>query len=45
MVVVPEVDSMLEYDLVLHTKMSRTLYSYLGDPRYHRRKLADAIGL
>ena len=39
------VGSMLEYGLALHTKMSRTLYSYLGDPRYHRRKLAEAIGL
>ena len=29
----------------MHTKMSRTLYSYLGDPRYHRRQLGDAIGL
>ncbi len=34
-----------EYGLTLHTKMSRTLYSYLGDPRYHRRKLAAALGL
>ena len=39
------VGSMLEYGLALHTKMSRTLYSYLGEPRYHRRKLAEAIGL
>ena len=39
------VGSMLEYGLAMHTKMSRTLYSYLGDPRYHRRQLADAIGL
>ena len=39
------VGSMLECGLAMHTKMSRTLYSYLGDPRYHRRRLADAIGL
>jgi len=34
-----------EYGLTLHTKMSRTLYDYLGGPRYHRKKLADALGL
>ena len=39
------VGSMIEYGLAMHTKMSRTLYSYLGDPKYHRRQLADAIGL
>ena len=32
-----------EYGLTLHTKMSRTLYKYLGDPRYHRRRLADYV--
>ena len=39
------VGSMIEYGLVLHTKVSRTLYSYLGDPRHHRRKLAEALEL
>ena len=34
-----------EYGLNLHTKMSRTLYHYLGDPRYHRRRLADTLDL
>jgi len=36
---------MREYGLTLHTKMSRTLYHYLGDPRHHRRKLALALAL
>lgn len=36
---------MTEYGLTLHTKMSRSLYHYLGDPRYHKRKLADALDL
>ena len=39
------VGSMTEYGLTLHTAASRTLYHYLGDPRYHRRRLADALGL
>lgn len=34
-----------EYGLTLHTKMSRTLYHYLGSPRYHRKRLAHAMGL
>jgi alkylation response protein AidB-like acyl-CoA dehydrogenase len=34
-----------EYGLTLHTKLSRTLYHYLGSPRYHRKKLATALGL
>jgi alkylation response protein AidB-like acyl-CoA dehydrogenase len=34
-----------EYGLTLHTKMSRTLYHYLGSPRYHRNRLAQALGL
>ena len=36
---------MRDYGLTLHTKMSRTLYHYLGDPRYHRRRLAGALDL
>ncbi len=39
------VASMTEYGLTLHTTASRTLYTYLGDPRFHRRRLADALGL
>ena len=34
-----------EYGLTLHTKMSRTLYHYLGDPRYHRKRLAETLEL
>ena len=36
---------MREYGLTLHTKMSRTLYHYLGGPRYHRDRLADILDL
>ena len=36
---------MREYGLTLHTKMSRTLYHFLGDPTYHKRKLGDAMDL
>ena len=36
---------MTEYGLTLHTNASRTLYHYLGNPRFHRRRLADALGL
>lgn len=32
-----------EYGLTLHTRMSRTLYQYLGDPAYHKKKLADTL--
>ena len=39
------VGSMTEYGLTLHTTASRTLYHYLGDPKFHRRRLADALGL
>jgi alkylation response protein AidB-like acyl-CoA dehydrogenase len=33
-----------EYGLTLHTQRSRTLHHFLGDPRYHRRQLAEALG-
>ena len=36
---------MTEYGLTLHTKMSRTVYHFLGDPRYHKRRLADVLEL
>ena len=39
------VGSMTEYGLTLHTAASRTLYHYLGDPKFHRRRLAEALGL
>lgn len=32
-----------EYGLNLHTRLSRSLYGYLGDPRYHRRQLEDHV--
>jgi alkylation response protein AidB-like acyl-CoA dehydrogenase len=32
-----------EYGLVPHTQMSRTLFHYLGDPRWHKRRMADAL--
>lgn len=35
---------MREYGLTLHTQRSRTLYHCFGDARYHRRRLADALG-
>ena len=39
------VASMTEYGLTLHTTASRTLYTYLGDPRFHRHRLAEALGI
>ena len=39
------VGSMTEYGLTLHTTASRTLYHFLGDPQYHRRRLADVLAL
>ena len=36
---------MTEYGLTLHTKMSRTLYHYLGGPRCHKRRLAKTLDL
>ncbi len=35
----------MEYGLVLHTRMSRTLLDYLGGPDFHRQRLADALEL
>ena len=35
--------SLTEYGLAAHTQMSRTLFSYLGDPRWHKRRMADAL--
>jgi alkylation response protein AidB-like acyl-CoA dehydrogenase len=37
------VGSAHEYGLVQHTKMSRTLFHYLGDPKWHKRRMADAL--
>lgn len=38
------IGSVREYGLVAHTQMSRTLFHYLGDPKWHKRRLADALG-
>ena len=35
--------SLTEYGLAAHTQMSRTLFSYLGDPRWHKRRMTDAL--
>lgn len=35
--------SLTEYGLVAHTQMSRTLLPFLGDPRWHKRRMADAL--
>lgn len=32
-----------EYGLVKHTQMSRTLFHMLGDPKWHKRRMADAL--
>lgn len=34
-----------QHPLVPHVIMARTLYGYLGDPRYHKRLMADAAGI
>jgi len=35
--------SLIEYGLAAHTQMSRTLFAFLGDPRWHKRRMADAL--
>jgi alkylation response protein AidB-like acyl-CoA dehydrogenase len=35
--------SLTEYGLSAHTQMSRTLFHYLGDPRWHKRRMADEL--
>ena len=35
--------SLIEYGLAAHTQMSRTLFPYLGDPRWHKRRMADSL--
>ena len=35
--------SLIEYGLAAHTQMSRTLFAHLGDPRWHKRRMADAL--
>src|SRR5262249_56738078 len=34
---------LVEYGLAAHTQMSRTLFHYLGDPKWHKRRMADAL--
>ena len=34
-----------KYPLYLYSKKSKTLYSYLGDPYHHRRRVAQALEL
>jgi alkylation response protein AidB-like acyl-CoA dehydrogenase len=34
---------LIEYGLAAHTQMSRTLFHYLGEPRWHKRRMADAL--
>jgi len=34
-----------EYGLHLYTKKARTLFNYLGDPTYHRNKIAQMLAL
>jgi alkylation response protein AidB-like acyl-CoA dehydrogenase len=34
---------LVEYGLVAHTQMSRTLFHYLGEPRWHKRQMASAL--
>jgi alkylation response protein AidB-like acyl-CoA dehydrogenase len=38
------IGSDLQYGLAVHTFASRLLYSYLGDPGWHRRQLARTLG-
>jgi alkylation response protein AidB-like acyl-CoA dehydrogenase len=37
------IGSSLEYGLVPHTQLSRTLFNYLGDPKWHKRQMAGAL--
>jgi alkylation response protein AidB-like acyl-CoA dehydrogenase len=33
-----------DFGITLFTQQSRSLYSYLGDPRWHKRRMGDALG-
>jgi alkylation response protein AidB-like acyl-CoA dehydrogenase len=35
--------SLVEYGLAAHTQMSRSLFHFLGDPRWHKRRMAEAL--
>jgi len=32
-----------EYGLTLDTQLSRTLFNYLGEPKWHKRRMADIL--
>jgi alkylation response protein AidB-like acyl-CoA dehydrogenase len=32
-----------EYGLTPHTQLSRTLFTYLGEPKWHKRRMADTL--
>ena len=34
-----------KYRLYLYSKQAKTLYSYLGDPTFHKRRVAQVLGL
>jgi alkylation response protein AidB-like acyl-CoA dehydrogenase len=34
-----------KYPLYLYSKKSKTLYSYLGDPQFHRKRVAKLLGM
>ena len=36
---------MRSYGLTLYTRQSRSLYAALGDPRYHRKQIANLIDI
>jgi alkylation response protein AidB-like acyl-CoA dehydrogenase len=38
------VGSAHDYGLTPHTQMSRSLFHQLGDPKWHKRRMADALG-
>jgi len=38
-----EANDALEYGLVPHTQLSRTLFNYLGDPKWHKRQMTAAL--
>jgi alkylation response protein AidB-like acyl-CoA dehydrogenase len=37
------IGSDVAYGLTLYTQQSRSLYHYLGSPRWHKRRMADAL--
>ena len=32
-----------QYGLTLYTQLARTLYDFMGDPRWHKRRMTDAL--